>query len=388
MTHQELEAGIIPINNNGISSIYPEDQILDGVIDSGEFDIPADGGFIKIGKLSGNIDSNQKDKQGIFVKPGHVSKYYGIPRSDGAFLKRNLFSELASEYERETARKNLGIASKYAMLWGNMSGNLLNQQDLVKFVSETSAKDINKIIDELNLKLSQWAYDINEVLKIKADINSPNFTGIPTAPHPSIHDDSNRIPTTAFVNAAIDNALEGPNLKSLTVSPDFIYLGEEAEEIVVTWRYEEDVEQQWLNGIELDPSIRTYKFHNISDTKYIRLKYIHGGVTYAKAISFDVVCPLYIGVSPSYEECERSRSYKLQVNANVDEYIYIFVPDGKNARLYVNGICGGFKQLGTIKINNTTYFVYKSDNADLGKTTIDVINQDFTIGQVKYLSSI
>lgn len=388
MTQQELDAGIIPIQNNGISSIYPKDQILDGFIDSSEFDIPADGGFVKIGKLTGNINSNQKDSQRIFVKPGNVSQYYGIPRSDGAFLKRNLFSELSSDYEREVARRNLGISSQYAMLWGNLSGNLLNQQDLVKFVSETSAKDVNKIIDELNLKLSQWAYDINEVLKTKADINSPNFTGIPTAPNPSIHDDSNRIPTTGFVNAAIDNAIQGPNLKSLTVSPDFIYLGDTAEQIIVTWKYEEDVEKQWINGIEIDPKLRTYTFENISETKYIRLKYIHGGVTYAKAISFDVVCPLYIGISPSYEECEKSRSYKLKVNANVNEYIYIFVPDGKNARLYVNGICGGFQQLGTITIDNTKYFVYKSDNADLGETTIDVINQDFTIGQVKYLSSI
>jgi hypothetical protein len=58
MTQQELDAGIIPIQNNGISSIYPKDQILDGFIDSSEFDIPADGGFVKIGKLTGNINSN------------------------------------------------------------------------------------------------------------------------------------------------------------------------------------------------------------------------------------------------------------------------------------------------------------------------------------------
>ena len=40
------------------------------------------------------------------------------------------------------------------MLWGNITGNLLNQEDLVKFVQDNSIQGFNQLIDEINLKLS------------------------------------------------------------------------------------------------------------------------------------------------------------------------------------------------------------------------------------------
>ena len=70
------------------------------------------------------------------------------------FLKQNLFSELTTDYERAIARRNLGITEAYAMLWGNITGNLLNQEDLVKFVKNNSIQSFNQLIDEINLKLS------------------------------------------------------------------------------------------------------------------------------------------------------------------------------------------------------------------------------------------
>jgi hypothetical protein len=40
------------------------------------------------------------------------------------------------------------------MVWGNITGNLLNQDDLVKFVQDSSIQGFNLLIDEINLKLS------------------------------------------------------------------------------------------------------------------------------------------------------------------------------------------------------------------------------------------
>jgi hypothetical protein len=59
------------------------------------------------------------------------------------------------------ARSNLGIADDYSLIWGNIGGNLSDQTDLYKFVNESLAARINELIEEVNLKLSQWAADIN-----------------------------------------------------------------------------------------------------------------------------------------------------------------------------------------------------------------------------------
>jgi len=43
----------------------------------------------------------------------------------------------------------------------------------------------------------------------KADLNSPTFTGTPTAPTPTLGDNSSQIPNTSWVNTAISNATSG-----------------------------------------------------------------------------------------------------------------------------------------------------------------------------------
>ena len=48
----------------------------------------------------------------------------------------NYLSELNSEYERHLVRKNLGISDKYSLTWGNISGNIRDQQDFVDFLEE------------------------------------------------------------------------------------------------------------------------------------------------------------------------------------------------------------------------------------------------------------
>lgn len=59
--------------------------------------------------------------------------------------------------------------------------------------------------------------------KKKANIDSPHFTGEPTAPTPEYPDDSDRIATTEFVNDAIEAA--GPHtVYSLTREGKFIIL--------------------------------------------------------------------------------------------------------------------------------------------------------------------
>lgn len=67
-------------------------------------------------------------------------------------------------------------------------------------LSETSTNPVqNKVV----------ADEINKLKTNKADLKSPNFTGVPTAPTPDIQANSIQIATTAFVKAVISALING-----------------------------------------------------------------------------------------------------------------------------------------------------------------------------------
>ena len=155
-----------------------------------------------------------------------VSQSYGEWDSLGYFKKENYLSELASEYERALARKNLGIADNYSMIWGNISGNIMNQHDLINWVEEYYTTNINRIVTDLNEVLNAWEQNINTELAYKANINSPEFSGIPTAPLPPSDSNSSQIATTAWVNSKLQDISVGNVLATLSISPSSMYIGD------------------------------------------------------------------------------------------------------------------------------------------------------------------
>ena len=57
--------------------------------------------------------------------------------------------------------------------------------------------------------VKQWVIDNTGDLSMKANINSPSFTGTPTSITPITTDNSTKIATTAYVNALIESAITG-----------------------------------------------------------------------------------------------------------------------------------------------------------------------------------
>ena len=57
--------------------------------------------------------------------------------------------------------------------------------------------------------VKQWVIDNTGDLSMKANINSPSFTGTPTSATPITTDNSTKIATTAYVNALIESAITG-----------------------------------------------------------------------------------------------------------------------------------------------------------------------------------
>lgn len=376
LDEQEQDAPILPDYPHSISNIKPDTKIIDGVIEKEEVEgICADYSVITINK----IDSAEIEEEGvdhICIKDDcDTSKYYGCTGGDDGFQKENLFSELTDEYQRTIARINLGIADEYALKWGNIKGNLSNQKDLYTFVTDSIAFDINKVIDEINLKLAQWACEIEIRLNNKADIYSPSFTGTPTTTLPLMTDSSNRIASTEWVNAKIAAASIDDNVKAISLDPEYMSYGDEPTDVTVTWEYYKDVTEQTINGVTLKPEARQYTFAGMTTSMVITLRYKYEDITAVKVVTFDIKYPNYYGTSPDYTKLNKTIDNIFTTTANGSEYIYVMIPNGSSAVLAVSSIIGGFRLLGTQEIFGNIYYIFKSANAGLGETTIEILSQ-------------
>lgn len=376
LDEQEQEAPILPDYPHSISNIKPDTKIIDGVIEKEEVEgICADYDVITIDK----IDSIKVEEEGvdhICIKDDcDTSKYYGCTGGDDGFQKENLFSELTDEYQRTIARINLGIADEYALKWGNIKGNLSNQKDLYTFVTDSIAFDINKVIDEINLKLAQWACEIEIRFKNKADIFSPSFAGTPTTTLPLMTDNSNRIASTEWVNAKIAAASIDDNVKAISLDPEYMCYGDEPTDVKVTWEYHKEVIEQSINGVTLSPEVREYTFTNRTTSMVITLKYKYEDISATRVVTFDIKYPNYFGTSPDYTKLDRTIDNVYTVNAGANEYIYVMIPNGSNTVLGVSSIIGGFKLLGTQEIFSNLYYIFKSAQTGLGETTVEILDQ-------------
>ena len=94
-------------------------------------------------------------------------------------------------------------------------------------------------------------------------------------------------------------------------------------------------------------------------------------------ITIQPVIPLYFGTNSDYTKDQKiltaSTSGTITITAGTDQFIYLITPF--KITQFVNGFEGGFETLDpftiTTKLNNTVkYYVYRSDYAGLGKTTI------------------
>lgn len=253
--------------------------------------------------------------------------------SEEFFAIKNLFSELTDDYQRAIIRQNLGIADDASLLWGKIQGNLSNQQDLVKFIQEIAGADSDEIITQLNLKLKYWTQQIE-----------------------------NKIESLAS------------NITSIEVIPQYAIPNQLPVDVLLIWEYDQPVQAQAVNEITLNPDTRNYIFRNVTDTLHIRLSYFYNNVWLSRNINFNVTFPIYYGTSVNYEDNNYTINKNFKINAGEGQYIYVMSKDVID--LSVNGIVGGFEQIGTTNIALNRYLIYKSANPNLGETTIRVYDQE------------
>ena len=249
------------------------------------------------------------------------------------FAIKNLFSELTDDYQRAIIRQNLGINGADALLWGKIEGNLVNQKDLYNFIIDTLKGDEKGILDQVNLELKYWSQHIE-----------------------------NKIESLAS------------NIKVLDIIPRYATSNQIPVDILVTWEYDQPVEAQAINGVSLDPDVRSYIFQNIEDSFAIRLSYYFNGVWLSRNNDFSIVFPTFYGTSPNWEDDRYTIQDNVEVTANEGEYIYVITKNP--SELSVNGIIGGFEQDSVIYIQSIRYYVYKSVQPNLGLTKVRIYDTE------------
>ena len=301
-----------------------------------------------------------------------VSKFYGNTNSDDSFKRENLFSELVTEYQRAIARQNLGIADEYSLLWGNISGNLANQTDLHDYLNNTIALLVNYVVDDINSKLAQWAYEIRVALDQKANIISPNLLGIPTTTLPSTSNNSKQIASTEWVNAKIAES-SNIDLNWLSLSSDYKFIGDPPVNVTCTWNYKQSVESQTINGVALPIDSRSYVFEGVDNSFIATLTYTINGIVNTKSVMFTTHHPIFYGNVLNHTQLDKTKDYSIVLNCDNEEYAYLYIPNGNNVRIAVDNIVGGFRNVGTISLLGITYYIYQSVNSGLGKLYINIL---------------
>lgn len=329
--------------------------------------------IIAVDKIDAVVDETQDDS--LCIKDAQdCTEQYGCKDPTGYFTVDNLFSELTDDYQRETAKKNLGIGSPYTLIWGNISGNLVNQKDLYNFVLDKTNEGCSNVIDQINLKLSELTSELNTALNAKANIYSPEFTGNPKAPTQLLTDKSENIANTEWVTDAITNAKISGNLRSIAITPEYAFYGDTPVSVTVYWDYIKPVTTQTLNGTSLDVNLRQYTFTNVSSSMSVTLAYSYTGISESRVVNFVLKYPIYYGTSNDYTKLSKTISSPFTVTAGASQYIYVLIPNGSSSDLMVNSIVGGFSLLGTQTLYNNIYYVYRSDLAGLGTTTVEILN--------------
>ena len=183
------------------------------------------------------------------------------------------------------------------------------------------------------------------------------------------------------VKQALDIAIKKSfDLEYFTVSPVTYDINNYLESFTAKWKFTKtpDRIQLIINNqimeVTGDTIIIERKF--AGDINLIIKGYCKNEII-SNSISINALTPLYFGVSQNYYQNQKlltlDTSGEFTIQANDEDYIYMIVPF--EVTLSVNGIEGGFQKLVNIYIDTqigTTikYYVYKSDYAGLGKTTV------------------
>lgn len=185
------------------------------------------------------------------------------------------------------------------------------------------------------------------------------------------------------IRARLD-ALEYVDIKinSLSANPSLCEMGS-AKDINVSWSLNKSATSMNINGVEVSGNSKLYS--SVSTNSIYTLSVTDGKTTSNKSVSVNFANQVYYGAADSLTDVtslskvlSNNPARTITVNADAGEYIIYAIPARLgNVVFYVGGFEGGFEEPVEQLLTNEsgyqeTYKVYRSTNAGLGETTVDV----------------
>lgn len=145
--------------------------------------------------------SNTPGTTGAFVISTAISSYQTFSAADdGLSFDVSIVDGVHWEIRSGCIYTHTGTSLSRGTLEESSSGSAINFSNRCVLSVTLTAAIITQILN------------IPATVALKADINSPEFTGVPLAPTPTIVDASTKLATTAFVSAKVVSVTNTLNL--------------------------------------------------------------------------------------------------------------------------------------------------------------------------------
>ena len=237
-----------------------------------------------------------------------------------------------------------------------------------------SAERLNAIQDKIKeLQIKIDSVDVGKVTAKEVSYESDEFTN---------------------VQDALDSLLyKSPTVTSLTTTYSggtTLEMGTVLSSVTFNWAYNKNITSQAFANVSLDTNVRTYTYtRGIFNTTTLNLTASDGKNSCSRSITFTYANRIFYGVSSTStynvallkslsNTLSNSKARSFTVNAGSNQYIFYAVPTRLGGcKFAVHGFEGGFEKVATISYTNSqtyteSYDIYKSDNPNLGNTTVVV----------------
>jgi hypothetical protein len=172
------------------------------------------------------------------------------------------------------------------------------------------------------------------------------------------------------------------NIQSFIASPSLIERGSNST-IDLTWALNKAATAQTINGQAVQGT--SMQVTGISETTSFRLEVSDGETSATKTATVTAANQIYYGVDTDLEDVtsltkvlSNNPARSITVNAGVGQYIIYAIPERLgDVEFWVENFEGGFEDPVTQNLTNASgyteaYKVYRSTNANLGETTVEI----------------
>lgn len=297
----------------------------------------------------------------------YIKKIRSQKMSDGTYLK-------VSEW---TAAESVELKNGKTVEEAISELTSDNNDSFTQKIEELKAADdsFTQQIEELKAADDIFTQQIEELTSRASDTDS------------DITDIEQRLADLEYVPIAIT---------SFSSSVGTVEIGSVVNDVVLKWALNKTPATLTLDGAELDVDLRTMTLSDLAMTTTSTKKgwtikaTDERNATSSKSVSVTFMNGVYYGVAGDVEKydsafilaltknLQSSRAKTFTVTAGEEQYIYYCVPTKYGAcNFNVGGFDGGFALIDTISFTNALghtedYYIYKSDNVNLGTTTVKV----------------